>query len=118
MRVNILIFWINKNLSSVLYSFIVYNSLAYCYFHFFNMSETARRIRILTEIKKKSSVASNELTNFYKSDFMIKTRLERLINLGQVRLIGNKYVLSAKILYLASIIVYNWRKILGFVFEI
>jgi len=76
----IFIFYLlNKSFSAVTYAFFVYNSLGYAYFHFFNMSETARRIKILLEIRKNKILEIENLTQDYKSDFMVKTRLQRLI---------------------------------------
>jgi len=91
----IFIFYLlNKSFSAVTYAFFVYNSLGYAYFHFFNMSETARRIKILLEIRKNKILKIENLTNDYQSDFMIKTRLQRLIELKNILLKAKFYFLQ------------------------
>ena len=109
-----IIFFINKTPSSLIYAFLVYNSLAYSYFHFFNMSETARRIKILLEIKQKDFIVYNDLTTDYKPDFIVKTRLKRLAELGQIKQNADSYTISGKVLLLAALFIGFCRKILGF----
>lgn len=104
---------LNKNFSSIIYAFLVYNSLGYAYFHVFNMSETARRIKILFEIKKNKSLSVENLTQDYQSDFMVKTRLQRLIELNQIKQINGKYFIKCKILLFAAIMVNFLKKILN-----
>jgi len=108
------VYLLNKDLSSLIYAFIIYNSLAYSYFHFFNLSETARRIKILLEIKHKKHIVIEELTKHYKPDFMVKTRLKRLIDLKQIKKQDNKYILIGKSMLVAAILVHMWRKLLSF----
>ena len=104
---------LNKSFSAVVYAFLVYNSLGYSYFHFFNMSETARRIKILIEIKKNNFLDIDTLTKDYESSFMVKTRIQRLIELNQIKLINEKYFLKGKILLFAAIIIMFLKKVLN-----
>ncbi|HBG48811.1 MAG TPA: hypothetical protein DDW90_04785 [Cyanobacteria bacterium UBA9971] len=104
---------LNKSFSAFAYAFLVYNSLGYAYFHFFNMSETARRIKILLEIKKNKTLKIENLTQDYKSDFMVKTRLQRLLELNQIKKINEKYFIKGKILLFAAIIIRFLKKILN-----
>lgn len=70
---------------SSLVGLIVYSSLGYCYFHFINLGETARRIRILREIYDSASgLPMDELTMRYNSEEIIKARLGRLLGNGQI----------------------------------
>jgi len=109
----ICIFWaINKDFFGLIYCFIVYNSFGYAYFHLFNMTETARRIKILSEIREKQFVTKESLTENYKTDFMIKTRLNRLIELNQVRFDNEKYFVRGKSLVIAAISVLSLKKLL------
>lgn len=55
--------------------------IAYCYFHLFNMSETARRIRILTSCYLGVPVDERN----YSLDAMIDARIERLIIVRSLR---------------------------------
>jgi len=107
------IWLINGTFSSLIYGFIVYNCIGYSYFHFFNMSETARRIKILIEIYKNKHLSIKSLENQYKSDSMISIRLERLIGLGQIEEKDNKYILKGKILLIFVKLMYFGRRILG-----
>lgn len=104
---------LNKSFPAVIYAFLVYNSLGYAYFHFFNMSETARRIKILLEIKKNKTLEIEKLTQDYKSDFMVKTRLKRLIELNQIKKINEKYFIKGKILLFAAIMINFLKKVLN-----
>ena len=47
------------------YSAVVYGAIAYSYFHLFNMSETARRLRILNEIENAGSLTKKEINALY-----------------------------------------------------
>jgi len=103
----------NKDIFAIFYAFIVYNSLGYAYFHLFNMTETARRIKILFEIKKNKGLAVEKLTEHYKSDFMIETRLHRLIELNQIEEVNGKYFIKGKFLLFATIMINGLKKILN-----
>lgn len=106
-------YFLNRSFFAVVYAFLVYNSLGYAYFHFFNMSETARRIKILLEIKKNKALIIENLVQNYQSDFMIKTRLQRLIELNQIELMNGKYFIKGKILLFATIMINCLKKILN-----
>jgi hypothetical protein len=96
------------------YAFIVYNALAYTYFHLFNMSETARRIKILYEINRAGSLSKEAIPRNYGISEMLSVRLKRLIAMKQLRCKGNRYVLAGRILYFAAWIVLFWSRLLGF----
>lgn len=100
--------------SAVFYGIVLYNSLFYVYFHLFNMSETARRIRILYEIYNREVVSDMDIKGLYKMEEMISIRLDRLISLRQIVYRNNKYLLSKKLLYCAARILEIWRRILGY----
>lgn len=95
------------------YCLVVYSSLAYTYFHFFNMSETARRIRILCEIETAGSVSIAELTALYKTTDVVTIRLSRLVALHQLREEGGYYSIRGRTLYWAGWAILLWRRILG-----
>lgn len=101
--------------SAVFYGILVYNLLFYVYFHLFNMSETARRIRILYEIYKWGAVSDTDIKGIYKTDEMISVRLDnRLISLRQIVYKNNKYLLNRKLLYRIAKILEIWRRLLGY----
>jgi len=92
----------------------VYILMSYIYFHIFNMSETARRIRMILEIGQRSGLKASELKGHYNSIQMIENRIERLIALGQVEVHEGKLFTKSKTLYIAASAMEWWRRILGF----
>lgn len=100
-------------MTTVLYCFVVYSSLAYTYFHFFNMSETARRIHILYEIYRHNSLPVKDFTALYKTTDIIDIRLKRLVEMNQLEYSSGFYEIKGKILYFASRLVLLWRRILA-----
>lgn len=99
--------------SMFIYCILVYFSLGLTYFHFFNMSETARRIRILYEIEKAGSLSPDGLTALYKTNDIITIRLKRLVAIKQIEYSGQYYTLRGKTLYVAALCILAWRKILN-----
>jgi hypothetical protein len=94
------------------YTLIVYLSLSLTYFHVFNMSETARRIRILYEVYSKGRISRAELRDKYGLHQMIKVRLKRLVSTGQIKYSDGRYVLSGRLLYYAARAVMFWRSVI------
>lgn len=99
--------------TSGLYALLAYSLLAYSYFHLFNMGETARRVRILIELREHGNISVEELKSFYDAAAILDRRLERLAALGQVRYEGGRIVLSSKRLYRAAAVMDWWGRILG-----
>jgi len=97
-----------------IYCFIVYSAFGYSYFHFFNMSETARRIRIMHEINHASILTEEEIINKYQISNIVNNRFQRLIELKQIRLLDGSYSINKKYLYYAAIILNYWRRLLRF----
>lgn len=97
------IFW------SGLYLFLIYSLFSYIYFHFFNMSETARRVRILAEIRRTGLFEKEELTQKYSSSDMVSNRLKRLIALGELRLSGDRYLIGRGVFIFPAKIVFYFR---------
>jgi hypothetical protein len=94
------------------YSLTVLFSLAYSYFHFFNTSETARRIRILHEIASHGTLTESEIRGIYKGEDIVDTRLTRLLALKQLSYDGERYYLKGRVLYYSAISIALWRKVL------
>lgn len=64
---------------------IAYGALGYCYFHFVNLSETARRIRIMREIyDSDTGLTGDEILKRYNAKEIIDKRLIRLFDNSQV----------------------------------
>lgn len=102
--------------TSVAWSYIIlaYISLGYTYFHFFNTSETARRIRLLHEIDTAGTFTARNVAALYSTGDIITLRLQRLVNLGQLKCRGSSYSLHGRTLYYAALVVEQWRRLLGF----
>lgn len=98
---------------AILYCIILFASSGYIYFHLFNTTETARRIRILHEIKTSGSLSEEEMLPLYKRENIIELRLKRLVDTNQLKLDGNCYHLNQRLLYWSAIIVSIWRTVLG-----
>ena len=96
-----------QNILALAYALLVNLSTGYVYFFVFSMGETARRIRLLHEIRD-SGVPSS-----YSEEDVLDTRLERLRELGQISFDGQRYRLRGKVLYRGALLVAAWRKILG-----
>ena len=74
----------SRFLPPLVYSLVVFNAAAYAYFHVFNMSETARRIRILQAICAQPGLRERDLALDYSPQDMVKGRVDRLIGLGEI----------------------------------
>lgn len=94
----------------IIYIFLLFNIMLYCYMQFFNMSETARRIRIITLAYLNDKKIHDTNLNINDS---IEMRLTRLLNLKQIKTDGHKYSISSKILLKTSMVINLIREILG-----
>lgn len=64
----------------------IYAGLGYCYFHFLNLGETARRIRLMRELyEAREPLSAAELELRYSPAEMLERRIQRLVNTGQLR---------------------------------
>ncbi|MBN1542375.1 hypothetical protein JW992_09540 [candidate division KSB1 bacterium] len=107
-------FWSGVDL---VYLLLVYNLVAYSYFHFFNMSETARRIKILVGIfKSRINFVAGYEDAYHPTDSVL-VRLERMTALGLVRRVQtDRYVLKNRPFYWTARILFYVRRLLGFKF--
>lgn len=92
---------------------ITYASLGYCYFHFINLGETARRIRILREIyDSKDGLTMEEILQRYNSKEIVDKRLSRLINNGQVIYKNGRYYIGSPIMLMITKIIVAMKLLL------
>ncbi len=90
-------------LPNTVLSLISYTALGYCYFHFINLGETARRIRLLRELKKsKGGLSMDEILRVYNAKEIIENRLGRLLRSSQVIEKNNKYCIGKPTMLLMS----------------
>ncbi|MFH1359727.1 MAG: hypothetical protein ABIJ41_01660 [Candidatus Omnitrophota bacterium] len=84
------------------------NLFIYClwanvYFHFVNMGETARRIRILRELYEASGgLTLDELLERYNAKGIIEKRIERLVHNDQIIFKEGKYYIKNRLLWLVA----------------
>ena len=87
----------------IIANFIIYSFLGYLYFSIIGLGETARRIRILTELFYESNgLTINELLSRYSAKDMIHKRLARLLRSKQIRFENNRYFTTGLDMFLLS----------------
>lgn len=93
-----------------------YGALGYCYFHFLNLGETARRIRIVRELAEAgpAGLTREELLARYNARAMVETRFARLLNTSQVvESEGRLFVEKPAVLRMARIMLFLKKLLLG-----
>lgn len=94
-------------------NFITYASLGYCYFHFINLGETARRIRILREIyDSKDGLSMEEILQRYNSKEIVDKRISRLVNNRQVIYKNGRYYIGSPIMLMITKIIVAMKLLL------
>ena len=102
----------NTQITAVFYAFLVYSGFAYSYFHFFNMSETARRIRILRDLFLKDILDFEAAKSKYTLETQVRNRLDRLLALGQIKTAGDRYFIRNRFFMYVAIILMRLMKVL------
>lgn len=101
--------------SMLIFCGVVYNGLAYAYFHVFNMSETARRIRILLHVLAHGGVNADNLRSDYTPGDMVVVRLGRLEQMHQIaRGSDGRFRIAGRLLLSAARAIRLWRQLLCF----
>lgn len=71
---------------------LCYGAFGYCYFHFINLGETARRIRLVRELyESPGGLSEAELLQRYNSREILAVRMARLLGSGQLVSRGGRY---------------------------
>ncbi|MCP4701852.1 MAG: hypothetical protein GY862_34075 [Gammaproteobacteria bacterium] len=97
------------------YCIIVYNCFLYAYFHFFNMSETARRIKMVLYLRDHNGLEKHKLLAMYSPEDMVQVRLRRIVKMGWAAetddgkyVVKNKFAaISARLFQMARRIIVN-----------
>lgn len=97
-----------------LYGLLVYTLMGYIYFHFFNMTETARRIRIMTELHVRGPMKAAEIVRAYDDGDITDVRIERLLSMGQIEEKGGRYLLKGRLLYMVALALHYWGSAIGY----
>jgi hypothetical protein len=96
---------------------LLYAAFCYVYFHWNNMGETARRIRMLRELAAApEGLTVQEMVRRYSAREILERRLERLSAAGQISetdgrlvLTSRAVLLSAQLVGLVKLIVFGGR---------
>lgn len=96
---------------------LLYAAFCYVYFHWNNMGETARRIRMLRELAASpEGLTFQDMVRRYSAREILERRLERLSAAGQISETDGRLVLtstailfSARLVGLAKLIVFGGR---------
>ncbi len=78
------------------------------------MSETARRIHILRKLRETGPLSEDALAADYAAEDMLDVRLRRMVELKQLRLVKDRFILKNRLLWLAGTALSAWAKALGF----
>lgn len=99
--------------SMLVFCGIVYNGIAYAYFHVFNMSETARRIRILLHVLTHENANAEGLRDNYSPRDMVGARLDRLEQMRQIaRGPDGRFRVAGRLLLSVARAIRAWRLML------
>ncbi len=96
----LILFWagslsVKNVIALLLTNLIIYAALGYCYFHFINLGETARRIRILRELyDSQEGLTLQEILERYNARQIVDMRMQRLLHNGQIIEKDGKYVIG------------------------
>ncbi len=87
---------------------LCYGAFGYCYFHFINLGETARRIRLVQEMyKSPEGLSETEILQRYNSREILAARMARLLGSGQLILRDGRYFTGrSAVLLMAKIITF------------
>lgn len=85
---------------------LLYLAFCYVYFHWNNMGETARRIRMLRELAAApAGLSFDEMVARYSAREILERRLERLRGAAQITEINGRLVLTSRAVLLSACLV-------------
>ena len=104
-----------RSFFDLLANLVAYGALGYGYFHFVNLGETARRIRILRELaESEGGLTLGELLARYNAREIVQRRLKRLLDTRQVVLRDGRYRIGrTAVLRMAEAMALMKRLLLG-----
>lgn len=105
----------NYSAGIMLANILAYGSLGYCYFHFINLGETARRVRLLRELYEfPAGLTEGELLKRYSAKDVLAYRLERLLHNHQIILKDDRLVIgNSSVLWMSRLIGFLKYLVLG-----
>lgn len=92
---------------------IIYLACSNIFFHFVNMSETARRIRLLRELQdNEHGITLDEILQRYNAGEIVSRRINRLIKSGQIICKDQRYFIGGTLMLTIAKIIFTARRIL------
>jgi len=106
---------IEKFIPALFVDTATYFALGYCYFHFVNLGETARRIRLLRELyDAPGGLTEEQILSKYNAKEIVSIRLTRLLNNNQIILRDARYyVANSVMVFISKALVFMKLVILG-----
>lgn len=87
----------------LLANLVIYGALGYCYFHFVNLGETARRIRLVRELHQApAGLTYPEILRRYNAAQITDLRMQRLLKTRQVVLRQGRYFIDRPLFLVIS----------------
>jgi len=101
--------------SDLMVCLLTFGGLNYCYSNFVNLNFTSLRIRLLKELlATRGTARADEVARKYGSEAILKRRLSRLVEWGQLRESSSRFVaLKGSFLLLALLFTALKRAVLG-----
>jgi hypothetical protein len=96
-EIGVWLFSLELSIQALCFACLVSLATGHVYFHIFNMSETARRIRLLIA-RYRGLRNISELGSEPKA----RLRLQRLVDLGEIKRVGDRYLIQPGLLTLAA----------------
>jgi len=97
----------------LLVNILTYGALGYCYFHFINLGETARRIRMLRELYEAGrTLTKAELLERYNAKEIVTQRLDRMLGHGQIVEREGRYCIGNPTLLVMAVFMVLMKKLM------
>lgn len=104
-------FGVASSLQSLLFSLVVTLALAQVYFHVFNMSESARRIQILLQIRAGKDPLQEKKQNYSPED-LVRIRLDRMFQMGTIEEKNGNLFPRRGLLFYAALFIKQYERLL------
>ena len=100
---------------AALVAWLIYGILGFNYvIGFFNLGETARRVRLVHELRRTAKpMTLDDIYAVYNADIILNTRMERLMRSGQVRYDGKVYRIGRRVVLTQARIVWLTKWLVG-----
>jgi len=104
---SILVFSLTHSVLDLLYVFIAVSGITHLYFHIYNFTETARRIRILVAKYQQRELKA------YSPETMIDERIKRLTAMGSLEEVEGNFRVRRGLMLLVAFTFSLWGRLFG-----